>query len=196
MSAAEREQAHQCDGEFSWCDYCEAREKAKGRKQPCSLCWPHPHDGSHEPEFESDRWEATCAPMPVLGRGEPDGCATHGQPLQMCGEQSLAAVGGLASATRLKGESRPQLQEDRMSDSSVQKQTAKIPFAGGEAEVGRGSDEWPVEVTFVNGATYPDEIILASFRREDAVALATAILASGDPDWMNCTRWPREERQP
>lgn len=35
----------------------EGRKEASQFVEPCSLCWPHPHDGSHEPEFESDRWE-------------------------------------------------------------------------------------------------------------------------------------------
>ena len=53
-----------------------------------------------------------------------------------------------------------------------------IPFAGGEAEVGRGTNDWPVEVAFTDGVSYPEEVITASFRREDAVALAEAILTA------------------
>lgn len=33
---------HQCDGEFTWCDRCEAREKARGPEPS------HPADGPAE----------------------------------------------------------------------------------------------------------------------------------------------------
>ena len=53
-------------------------------------------------------------------------------------------------------------------------------FAGGEAEVRTGAGQWPVVVTFIDGSAYPAEIITASFKVHDAIALADAIRAAAN----------------